>query len=196
MAGALPPSRWRHAARSCESSPPVPLGVRSRTAAAIRAGRGRLWGVAAIRLPWPLVTTPNQVRGRGASFQPRSARYCRKTDDAHLALVVLRSYQRAEILENGVDVAGVRHLGTPGLPGLGDYGVVGYGAVEVQVTVVGGLVEPRQVLPAFDEPAEPRMLEAGKVSQSPSSGIVEGGTDRVANCSESRPSHFISKVIR
>jgi len=25
MAGALPPSRWRHAAQSCESSPPVPL---------------------------------------------------------------------------------------------------------------------------------------------------------------------------
>jgi len=31
---------------------------------------------------------------------------------------------------------------------------------------------------------------------SPRRLIVLGGTDRVANCSDVRPSHFISKVIR
>ena len=64
-------------------------------------------------------------------------------DLAELGLVAGRTDQRAEVVVPLVDLAGVRHLGVPGLPRLGDHGVLRDGAVEVEVAVLGRLERPR-----------------------------------------------------
>ena len=65
----------------------------------------------------------------------------------------------AEVVVPLVDLAGVRDLGAPRLPGLGDHRVVGHGAVEVEVAVLRRLERPRELQVALDEPAEPVELD-------------------------------------
>src|SRR6187200_2811550 len=92
---------------------------------------------------------------------------------AHLDVVTVDPHDSVEV-ETRVDLPGVADLGAPGLPRIGHDLVVADGAVEVEVRIRVGAVEPRQVVLPLEHAAPPGVLDAGQVAHQAEQGQGRG----------------------